>query len=140
MELTPKQTKFVAEVVSGATLSAAYRSAYDAEGMSDGAVRVEACRLARNPSIALMIDEGRRAALDDAIWSRQRAIARLVAVNDASLAVIEAGDLKAPVLSAFLGTWDRLCRLHGLDRNTSDADQRWSDMVSNMFSDISVSL
>ena len=138
--MTSKQERFVAEVVAGASLSAAYREAYDAEGMSDGAVRVEASRLARHPNVSLAIDEGRRAALGDAIWSRQRAIARLVAVNDASLAVIEAGDLKAPVLSAFLGTWDRLCKLHGLDRNTSDADQRWSDMVSSMLSDISVSL
>ena len=138
--MTNKQERFVAEVVAGASLSAAYREAYDAEGMSDGAVRVEACRLARNPNIALMIDEGRRAALGDAIWSRQRAVARLVAVNDASLAVIEAGDLKAPVLSAFLGSLDRLCKLYGIDRHTSDADQHWADTISSMFSDISVSL
>lgn len=140
MELTPKQTKFVAEVVSGATLTAAYRAAYDAEGMDAGAVRVEACRLARNPNVSLAIDEGRRAALDAAIWNRQRAISRMVAVNDAAFAVIQAGDIKAPVVSAFVTSWDRLCKLHGLDRNTSDADQRWSDMVSGMFSDISVSL
>ena len=139
MELTPKQTKFVAEVVSGATLTAAYRAAYDAEGMAPESVRVEACRLARNPRIALMIDDGRRAALDESVWNRQRAISRMTAVNDAAFAVIQAGDLKAPVVSAFVTSWDRLCKLHGLDRNTSDADQRWSDMLSDMFSDITVS-
>lgn len=140
MELTSKQAAFVAEVVSGATLSAAYKAAYDAEGMEPESVRVEACRLARNPNIALAIDEGRRAALDDAVWNRQRAIARLVAVNDAAFAEIQAGSLKAPVVSAFVTSWDRLAKVHGIDRHTSDADQNWSDMVSSMFSDISVSL
>ena len=139
MELTSKQAAFVAEVVSGATLTAAYRAAYDAEGMAPESVRVEACRLARNPRIALMIDDGRRAALDESVWNRQRAISRMTAVNDAAFAVIQAGDLKAPVVSAFVTSWDRLCKLHGLDRNTSDADQRWSDMLRDMFSDITVS-
>ena len=140
MELTPKQTKFVAEVVSGATLTAAYKAAYEADDMAPESVRVEACRLARNPNVALALDEGRRAALDESVWNRQRAISRMLAVNDAAFAVIQAGDIKAPVVSAFVTSWDRLYKLHGLDRNTSDADQRWSDMVSGMFSDISVSL
>lgn len=69
MELTSKQAAFVAEVVSGATLTAAYRAAYDADDMAPESVRVEACRLARNPNVALALDEGRRAALDDAVES-----------------------------------------------------------------------
>lgn len=36
LELTPKQTKFVAEVVSGATLTAAYKAAYEADDMAPG--------------------------------------------------------------------------------------------------------
>lgn len=138
-QLTPKQTKFVAEVVSGATLTAAYRAAYDAEGMEPESVRVEACRLARHPIVALMIDEGRRDALDDAVWSRRRAIARLVAVNDTAFAAIQDGSHKPADVSAFMTSWDRLAKLHGLDRHTSDSDQNWSDMISDMFSDITVS-
>ena len=139
-KLTPKQTKFVAEVVSGATLTAAYRAAYDADDMAPESVRVEACRLARSPNVSLAIDEGRRAALDGSAWNRQRAISRMVAVNDAAFAVIQAGDLKAPVVSAFITSWDRLAKVHGIDRHTSDSDQKWSDMVSDMFSDVSVRL
>lgn len=139
MGLTAKQSKFVAEVVSGSTLSAAYRSAYDAENMEPDTIRVEACRLARNPNVSLAIDEGRRAALSDAVWNRQRAIARMVAVNDSAFAAMQDGVYKPAVVSAFTTSWDRLCKLHGLDRNTSDADQRWSDMVSSMF-DVSVSV
>lgn len=138
MELTPKQTKFVAEVVSGATLSDAYRAAYDAEGMEPESVRVEACRLARHPVVSLMIDEGRRAALDAAVWSRRRAIARLTAVNDTAFAAIQDGSHKPADVSAFMTSWDRLAKVHGIDRHTSDADQNWSDMVSDMFSGITV--
>lgn len=139
LKLTPKQTKFVAEVVSGATLTAAYKAAYEADDMAPESVRVEACRLARNPIVALMIDEGRRDALDDAVWSRRRAIARLVTVNDIAFAAIQDGSHKPADVSAFMTSWDRLAKLHGLDRNTSDADQRWSDMISSMF-DVSVSV
>jgi hypothetical protein len=50
--LTPKQLKFAHSAVSGVSLAEAYRQAYDAENMSERAIRTEACRLAAHPNVA----------------------------------------------------------------------------------------
>ena len=51
--LTPKQLKFAQVAVSGVSLADAYRQSYDAENMSERAVRTEACRLAAHPNVSL---------------------------------------------------------------------------------------
>jgi phage terminase small subunit len=49
----------------------AYRSAYDAENMSDNAIYVEACRLADNPKVAHRIAELRSELAKPTIMSAQ---------------------------------------------------------------------
>lgn len=60
--LTAKQTKFAALVAAGAQQIAAYEAAYDAAPDSAGN-SPESCRLAKHPSISLVIAEGRTHAL-----------------------------------------------------------------------------
>lgn len=55
--LTIKQEQYTQGLFSGLTQREAYKQAYDAGGMSDEAIDVEACRLAANPNISLRIDE-----------------------------------------------------------------------------------
>jgi hypothetical protein len=50
--LTPKQLKFAHSAVSGVSLAEAYRQSYDAENMSERAIRTEACRLAAHPNVS----------------------------------------------------------------------------------------
>lgn len=50
--LTPKQLRFAHSAVSGVSLAEAYRQAYDAENMSERAIRTEACRLAAHPNVS----------------------------------------------------------------------------------------
>ena len=50
--LTEKQLRFSNGAVSGLSLADAYRQAYDAENMSEKAIRTEACRLAARPDVA----------------------------------------------------------------------------------------
>jgi len=55
--LTAKQEAFAQGVGSrGETLAAAYRAAYDAEGMSPAAIHVAACRLMDNAAVALRVN------------------------------------------------------------------------------------
>ena len=49
--MTAKQSRFAELVAGGLNLSESYRRAYDAQGMSAGAIRVEAHRLSRHPKI-----------------------------------------------------------------------------------------
>jgi hypothetical protein len=55
--ITAKQERFAVLVAQGSTLSAAYRSAYDAEGMADGSVWTAASVLADVPKVARRITE-----------------------------------------------------------------------------------
>lgn len=60
--LTVKQEAFChAYVENGGNASEAYRTAYDAGEMSDGAIGVEACRLLDNPKVALKVKSLREA-------------------------------------------------------------------------------
>ena len=51
MALTAKQSRFAELVAGGLNYSESYRRAYDAQGMSSGAIRVEGHRLRRHPKI-----------------------------------------------------------------------------------------
>lgn len=56
-DLTQKQSDFARYVVEMGCQADAYRAAYDAENMSDKAIRIEACRLMDNPSVALAVEK-----------------------------------------------------------------------------------
>ena len=54
--LPPKQAAFAAATLEHATLTAAYREVYDAEGMRPASVHSEASKLVSNPKIAARIE------------------------------------------------------------------------------------
>ena len=56
-ELTPKQEKFCQKYIETGNASEAYRQAYDAENMSNEAIKVEACRLLQNPNVSLTVEK-----------------------------------------------------------------------------------
>ena len=55
--LTAKQEQFALSIVAGRTQSAAYREAYDAEGMLDTTVWTEASKLMRHPQVSQRVEE-----------------------------------------------------------------------------------
>jgi hypothetical protein len=59
--MTEKQEAFAQEIMAGANYTAAYRAAFNASGMTDGAVWVEAHRLAASPKVSLRLDQLRAA-------------------------------------------------------------------------------
>jgi phage terminase small subunit len=69
--LTGKQEEFAKNIVQGMSQADAYRSAYDAEDMSDGAIYVEASRLMDNPKVTLRIKELRNELARPTIMSAQ---------------------------------------------------------------------
>lgn len=51
-ELTPKQERFIQNIVSGMSQRQAYKDAYDAENMTDESIDVEACKLFNSPNVS----------------------------------------------------------------------------------------
>jgi len=76
--LTEKQLRFSNGAVSGLSLADAYRQAYDAENMSEKAIRTEACRLAARPDIALAMQT---------ISAQKASQMRVIAVSDRDMLI-----------------------------------------------------
>ena len=69
--LTGKQEEFAKNIVQGMSQADAYRSAYDAEDMSDNAIYREASLLVDNPKVAQRIRELRNELARPTIMSAQ---------------------------------------------------------------------
>lgn len=78
LKLTFKQESFVEFVVSGMTGADAYRSAYDADGMSDNAIYREASLLLSSPKISQRVAELKEKLAQKAIWTREMSVKALV--------------------------------------------------------------
>lgn len=77
MSLTPKQEKFAQCIADGQTQADAYRSAYNAEKMSEAALHVEASKLMDNPKITLRLSELRSKLEKKALWTREMSVQAL---------------------------------------------------------------
>ena len=56
---TPKQNAFALRYIELGNASRAYRETYNADGMSDNAIRVESCRLLQHPNVSLIIEQAK---------------------------------------------------------------------------------
>ena len=62
--MTPKQVAYAAARIAGAGPSEAYRSAYSVANMSPQAIKVEAARLEKHPTVSLTIATAQREVID----------------------------------------------------------------------------
>lgn len=114
--MTGKQRRFAELVAGGESQSAAYREAYDAEGMSPSSVASEASRLMGHPEVARFVADARAEAARQAAWSLSVAVERLGQVNERCLMELLDGDRVYPsALRGFLSTLDRLNHLCCVD-------------------------
>lgn len=124
--LTTKQEAFAEAVVAGKSLSAAYREAYDAKGMTDEAVRVEASRLLVHPNVSLRVkslnvekeDQRRMLAVNRA----ERVLERLEKLADSAkseTAKIRANELIGKTAGLFA---DQIEIEDKTDRSTADIE------------------
>lgn len=83
-DLTLKQQAFVRAYFETGNATEAYRRAYDAQEMSDDAIRVEACRLLKHPNIALRLNAHNRTAMADTQLTLEEHMAELRTLRDQS--------------------------------------------------------
>lgn len=67
--LTPKQEKFVQNIIEGMSQADAYRNSYSAKRMSDKTIIEEASKLMANPNIATRVQELRDQLANDKIMT-----------------------------------------------------------------------
>jgi hypothetical protein len=76
--LTAKQEAYAQNIADGMTQADAYRSAYDAEGMTDNTIYARASELMRNSKVADRIQELRNALAEKVLWTREMSVKALV--------------------------------------------------------------
>ena len=134
--LTTKQEAFAEHVVSGQSLSAAYRLAYDAKGMSDEAVRVEASRLFMHPNVSLRVkalnvekeDQRRMLMVSDAQASITT-LREMLTSADTSSAKIRAAELLGKAAGIFT---DKLEIEDKTDRTVQDLEQSIAEKLARL--------
>lgn len=134
--LTSKQEAFAEHVVSGESLSAAYRLAYDAKGMSDEAVRVEASRLFMHPNVSLRVralnvekeDQRRMLMVSDAQASITT-LRDMLKSADSSSAKIRAAELLGKAAGIFT---DKLEIEDKTDRSAADIEQSIAEKLARL--------
>lgn len=128
--LTPKQERFVQNLIAGMSQREAYRAAYSAEKMTNRAVDVAASRLLDNAKVSLRYEALQERAAQKAVWTREKAIDGLVHLNETSRAVLDknvelsnGARLDRDAANAITATTEQLNRLHRFDQpeDTSEA-------------------
>lgn len=80
--LTPKQEKFVRNIVAGVPQVDAYRDAYNTKTDNKNTQRVRAYHEARKDNVAAMIAEMKERAERNVVWTRQMAVEALLEAAD----------------------------------------------------------
>lgn len=108
MSLTPKQEAFVRAYIETGNACEAYRRAYDAGNMKDTAIKTEALRLLKHPTITLALDKSRAKHQN----RHEITIDKLTSMAVAAYDLAMKDDVQAPAaaVSALLA----IGKLHGL--------------------------
>lgn len=112
--LTAKQEEFAKNIVQGMSQADAYRSAYDAEDMSDNAIYREASLLVDHPKVAQRIRELRGELAKPTIMSAQERLEWL-----------------SYLVSADAGTTDKLRAIDIMNKMTGEYVQKIEADVKN---------
>jgi phage terminase small subunit len=129
--LTDKQRAFVRAFTTGdakGNASAAYRSAFDADGMKPSSIHVEACRMLDHPKVAPAIEA---ANAQIAQQHRLQGVSLRQRVQDGLLAEAEAAESPAARVRA----WELLGKLQGVDAFGADKVETTATVTSQSAQD-----
>ena len=129
--LTDKQRAFVRAFTTGdakGNASAAYREAFDAQGMKPSSIHVEACRMLDHPKVAPAIEA---ANAQITAQHRLQGVSLRQRVQDGLLAEAEAAESPAARVRA----WELLGKLQGVDAFGADKVETTATVTSQSAQD-----
>lgn len=106
-KLTPKQQKFVDNIVSGKNPSEAYIKAYDTEDCSKETIKVNAQKLLKKTNIALTIQEHNNQVQEELIYTAKDSFLNLSFAQEKAIeqgnmnAYLKAEELKGKLLGLY---------------------------------------
>lgn len=109
-KLSAKQEAFAQCIANGDDQATAYRTAYDASGMKDASIYIEASKLIKNPKVALRVDELKAEVAQQHLWTREMSVMGLIQAF--KVATIEKSS------SGMTGAVKELNIMHGFNQPT----------------------
>lgn len=109
-KLSAKQEAFAQCIASGDDQATAYRTAYDASGMKDASIYIEASKLIKNPKVALRVDELKAEVAQQHLWTREMSVMGLMKAYE--MATMEKS------ASGMTGAVKELNIMHGFNQPT----------------------
>lgn len=82
MAMTPKQERFAQAIADGMTQADAYRHAYDAGGMKDSSIHVNASKLLSDTKVAQRVKELKAKVAEKALWTREKSVLALAEIAE----------------------------------------------------------
>ena len=117
MSLTPKQEKFIQNIVSGMSQREAYKNSYNASKMADNTIDNKACKLFKQEKIRARYDELIRRLEDKTIMSAKERMIWLTKVINCDVKVKQEYDNEIkeydPYMSDRLKAMDMLNKMDG---------------------------
>lgn len=129
-KLTPKQEMFVQGIISGLSQRQAYRQAYKADKMSDGAVDVKASRILKEAKVRLRYRELLKQFSNMSLWSREQAFNEYEWLKNKARASIEQEGVRQANSNAFLAALDGMNNMAFRDMELQDEKLR-SEIEAN---------
>ena len=109
-KLSAKQEAFAQCIANGDDQATAYRTAYDASGMKDASIYIEASKLIKNPKVALRVDELKAEVAQQHLWTREMSVMGLMKAYE--MATMEKS------ASGMTGAVKELNIMHGFNQPT----------------------
>ena len=81
-KLTPKQEKFVQELIKGASQREAYKAAYNTSKWKDSSVDIEACKLFNNTKVLQRYNELLEEHKNKALYTREEMVNDLIWIKE----------------------------------------------------------
>lgn len=135
MNLTPKQEKFVQNIISGMSQRQAYKDAYDTKKMKDETIDVKACELFNSDKISVRYKELIKRLEDKAIMTAEERMKWLTKVINCDIKVKQEYDNEVkeydPYMSDRLKALDMLNKMDGQYITKVEADVN-SDVTINI--------
>lgn len=139
MVLTPKQEKFIQNIVSGMSQRQAYKDSYNAENMTDESIDVEACKLFNDTKVSQRYQELMKKLEDEAIMTaKERMIWLSEVVKGVQMekeAVFTDGDVIVKDVEASLST-----KIKAVDTLNKMSGEYVTKVEANVDTDVTINI
>ena len=130
-KLTPKQEKFVQELIKGASQREAYKATYNTSKQKDSSVDIEACKLFNNTKVLQRYNELLEEHKNKALYTREEAVNDLIWIKEEAKEDILKNGIRQANSTTYVNSIKELSTLNDLypDKKNKADDTKEKDIA-----------